>query len=202
MNYSDKVYEILNSVDFSLKLEQISVTYPNLKQENVIRNLVLEIFNKKYSTDTIRAFAEHPRISKINLTNSSKTKERTDLSMVSTHDLENPFKIEFKFHYTKHSKAFLNYADTIIMQFIERKCSMFILIVVDMDIASKNSFDAIWGIDTHLEKYQSKGSNWKTNLENCFNDAAISTQTTYLKPVGIPVTKPYLITYNFYVLTK
>lgn len=87
MQISNTIYEIIKSVDFKNRLEKINNNYPNLKQENVIRNTILEHFNDFYANEHVRAFAEHPRVNNT----------RVDLSIVNKYCFCTPYKIELKF---------------------------------------------------------------------------------------------------------
>jgi len=66
MNTSTQINHIIKSESFKKILEKINVNYSNLKQENLIRNAVLELYNHEYETSNIKAFAEHPRLEKNN----------------------------------------------------------------------------------------------------------------------------------------
>src|SRR5690606_27920849 len=113
-----------------------------LKQENFIRNIVLEELNSFFLKNSynLKAFAEHPRI------NGS----RVDLSIIDRQDKENPFKIEFKFQFTKDSNHLKDYHRVIKKDFEDRKSDLFILAIANWDIQSKKDFDKEWEIKTNL----------------------------------------------------
>lgn len=193
MSVSHQIYEIIKSTDFIKKLEKINSNYPNLKQENVIRNAILEQFNDLYANEHVRAFAEHPRVNKT----------RVDLSIVKNESKLDPYKIEFKYHYTNHDKCFADYGKRIRKEFNARGSDMFILIVQTFDLEKKIGFDNFWDISTNISKYQSKEEDWKTNLTSCFNDFLnISTTSELLETVRIDVNIPYSSSYYFYILKE
>lgn len=202
MKVSTQIRDILNSDSFKDSLEKVNLNYSNLKQENVIRNLILELYNAEYSTLDVKAFAEHPRFEKND--EGQKINGRVDLSIVNKSYLEKPYKIELKYHFTKHRKNFLNYTQSIKNEFCIRKSDMFILIVQTVNIEEKNKFDDYWGIETKLTKYQSKSDNWKENLINCFNDITVNIENSceLLENIKIEIQKPYQTQYHFYILYK
>jgi len=78
MNISDQIHNIIKSDDFESVLEKINTNYSNLKQEGIIRNAILELYNEKYANEQFRAFAEHPRVQKI----MEKIKERVAIELI------------------------------------------------------------------------------------------------------------------------
>lgn len=202
MNTQSQIYNLIKSDDFKKVLEKINVNYSNLKQENVIRNVILELYNAEYSTPDVKAFAEHPRFEKND--EGQKINGRVDLSILNKSHLEKPYKIEFKYHFTKHRKDFSNYTQSIKNEFCIRKSDMFILIVQTVNIEDKNKFDGYWGIETKLTKYQSKNDNWKENLIKCFNDITVNIENSceLLESIKIEIQKPYQTQYHFYILSK
>lgn len=197
MNTQSQIYNLIKSDDFKKALEKINVNYSNLKQENVIRNEILELYNAEYSTPDVKAFAEHPRFEKND--EGQKINGRVDLSILNKSHLEKPYKIEFKYHFTKHRKDFSNYTQSIKNEFCIRKSDMFILIVQTVNIEDKNKFDGYWGIETKLTKYQSKNDNWKENLIKCFNDITVNIENSceLLESIKIEIQKPYQTQYHF-----
>ena len=142
MNISNQIYEIINSEDFNNRLEQINRNYPNLKQENVIRNAILEQFNDFYANEHVRAFAEHPRINNT----------RVDLSIVNKGCLAKPYKIEFKYHFCDFEDSFASYHNRINHEFNVRNSNMYILIVQTFASDKKETFDKSWDITTSFWK--------------------------------------------------
>ena len=187
---SKKIFlEILNSSDFKEKLQSISNNYPNLKQENFIRNTLLEILNEKYFENdlNLKAFAEHPR-----------EIGRTDLSIVNK-ETNQVFKVELKFQFTKDDKEFINYGRKITQDFITKESDLFILIVCSFDIIRKKEFDKSWGISSNLPRYHSKTDVWKENITTCFKGFI---ENAELQELDFTFSKPYPITYHFYLLNK
>lgn len=202
MEISIQIQDILNSESFKNYLEKINLNYSNLKQENLIRNAVLELYNHEYATSNIKAFAEHPRLEKNN--EEEKINGRVDLSIVNKQHLDKPYKIEFKYHFTKHRNNFLNYSESIKNEFIIRQSNMFILIVQTVNVDEKNEYDDFWGIDTKLTKYQSKTNDWYENLMNCYNEITnvVENSCELFEPIKIEIQKPYHTQYHFYILSK
>lgn len=202
MNAQTQIYSLIKSDDFKKALEKINGNYSNLKQENLIRNAVLELYNEECSASNIKAFAEHPRLEK----NDEKEKIncRVDLSIVNKQHLDKPYKIEFKYHFTKHRNNFLNYSESIKNEFIIRQSNMFILIVQTVNTDEKNEYDDFWGIDTKLTKYQSKTDDWQENLMNCYNEITnvVENSCELFEPIKIEIQKPYQTQYHFYILSQ
>jgi len=180
-------YEIIISDNFRLNIEKININYPNLKQENFIRNTLLEIYNTEYSNSTSRALAEHPR-----------ENGRTDLSIVNLSE-NSIFKVELKFQFTKDDNHFEKYNRVIVKDFETKNSDLFILIVCSFDGDGKKEFDKTWGISSNLSRFHSRKQIWKENIRVCFD--GFSEKAT-LKEFEINVTKPYLTNYNFYLLSK
>lgn len=187
MEITDIIYKTISSQNFKNKLESINLNYPNLKQESFIRNTLLEIFNKSYSSPKIRAFAEHPR-----------EKGRTDLSIVN---LENNsvFKIELKFQFTKDDNHFKKYDKIVIKDFDTKNSDLFILIVCSFDIQEKKEFDNNWGISSNLSRFHSDKQHWKENIKVCFDGFL---EKAGLQEFEINISKPYPTYYNFYLLNR
>lgn len=202
MNTSTQINDIIKSESFKKMLEKINVNYSNLKQENLIRNAVLELYNHEYETSNIKAFAEHTRLEKNN--EGEKINGRVDLSIVNKAYLEKPYKIEFKYHFTKHRNNFLNYSESIKNEFIIRQSNMFILIVQIVNAHEKNEYDDFWGIDTKLTKYQSKTDDRQENLMNCYNEITTNVENSceLFEPIKIEIQKPYKTQYHFYILSQ
>lgn len=188
-NYADTICDIIDSQQFKDKLIQINNNYSNLKQESFIRNTVLEELNNIFSNDslTIKAFAEHPRI------NGS----RVDLSIIESNDLENPFKIEFKFQFS--NDGMINYHRVIQKDFIDRKSDLFILIIADWNIAVKKKYDKEWGITSNLSRYVSKNDQWKEDLRKSFKQFENGELIEFEK---LEINLPYNTEYYFYILKR
>lgn len=190
------IFTAINSEEFKTRLTRINDNYSNLKQENHIRNLILEILNSTYLEEGCRAFAEHPR----------ELSRRVDLSIVQENNDRPPYTIELKFQYTNDYKQFLDY-DRFIENDFERtfnsqKCDMFILIISHWDKKHKQAFEDRWGIHPKytLSKYLSPNENWKVNVATLFNK--YKNQDVSLTEVSITVDKPYTTHYHFYVMTR
>ena len=107
------ISNIINSEEFRKKLETISANYTNLKQENVIRNYILERLNEYFyeiGDNEKKAFAEHPRPKGF----------RVDLSIIDRKKQgQLPYKIEFKYQFSGDNKDMTDYARIIEKDFDE-----------------------------------------------------------------------------------
>jgi len=188
------ILEILNSPLFKSRLISINENYPNLKQENVIRNAVLELLNDQFKSDksSLKAFAEHPRTKN----------SRVDLSVINKHDLTTPYLVEFKFQYTNDFKQFLNYKFFIDNDFQRAVCAkqsdLFILIVSHWRKPEKHEFDSIYGLTSNLSRFLSLNENWKGNLNKLFCEY----QNVKLDELSITVDEPYSTNYDFFVISR
>lgn len=137
VNFSNLIAQIINSNPFKERLSSICTNYSNLKQENLIRNFILEELNKGFVNTNFKAFAEHPRL---NTT-------RADLGIVDCYKPKDPFKVEFKYQFCKDNFDLSDYGFVIRRDFEERKSDLFILTIANWDIEEKQKFDKKWGID-------------------------------------------------------
>jgi len=188
------ILNVIRSEAFAYRLNKINKNYPNLKQENHIRNCILELLNDDFLDSFHRAFAEHPR----------EKSQRVDLSIVSLTDIERPFAIELKFQYTNDFKQFLNYESIIEKDFqrvlCNNECNMFILIISHWDKDDKKPYDKQWGIrpEHTLSRFLSLNENWKVNIENMFAKYEGGT----LIESSLTVNEPYPTHYHFYIITR
>lgn len=188
-SYSDLICEIINSKRFKDKLSQINNNFPNLKQENHIRNIILEELNQNLDNDTFRAFAEHPRIEN----------SRVDLSIIDKSNINRPFKIEFKYQFTKDDNQMKNYHRVINKDFEYRKSDLFVLIIASWDVDSKKEFDKKWGITSNLSRYISPKNDWKKNILESFK---LFEKNELIEFENILITRPYKMEYHFYLLKR
>lgn len=196
--YEKIIHDIINSEDLKKRLEIINENYNNLKQENLIRNYILETLNDYFDNEGLqhlKAFAEHPRI---NLS-------RVDLSIVDSNSIvdgdnkENSYKIEFKYQFSGDNKNMTKYKHVIKKDFEDRKSSLFILIIAQWDKPSKKDFDEKWGISSKLNRYISKNNDCKQNIKNTFQTFPNSVLIEYEE---IKIEKPFNMEYHFYVLKR
>lgn len=195
MNISNQIYEIINSEEFKKQLTKINSNYSNLKQEGIIRNAVLEQFNDLYANDSVRAFAEHPRINNT----------RVDLSIVNKGCLAKPYKIEFKYHFCDFEDSFASYHNRINHEFNERNSNMYILIVQTFDSDKKETFDKSWDITTSFWKKKELNEKWKLNLNENFEKVIKISEngdSELLEIVSIDINVPYPTSYHFYILKR
>lgn len=213
MSISDQIHDIIKSDDFEKVLEKINTNYSNLKQEGVIRNGILELYNEKYANEQFRAFAEHPRVQKNNGEDKRKSSNRVDLSITDLHLLvecelnkelkPKTYNIELKYHFPKHRNNFSDYKQSILSEFKDRKSDMFILIVADWNSKEKKEFDDKWKIKTNLSRHLSNDNNWQQNLQDSFNKVICDLkdyECDLMEIVKVQVKEPYLTDYYFYLL--
>lgn len=188
-SYTDIICQIINSNNFKNKLAKVSDNFSNLKQENHIRNIILEELNQILDNNKVRAFAEHPRINGA----------RVDLSIIKQSDIQKPFKIEFKYQFTKDDKQMENYHRIINKDFKIRQSDLFILTIANWNIDKKKAFDKKWGITSNLSRYISKQENWKDNILESFKKFE---KTELIEFEKMSFNQPYDIEYNFYILKR
>ncbi|MGE4346894.1 MAG: hypothetical protein AB7D46_05710 [Flavobacteriaceae bacterium] len=189
--YTKLILEILSSENFKNKLSLINNSYSNLKQEGLIRNSILEELNSYFlsKSKNIRAFAEHPR----------ENNTRVDLSIVNLENIKNPFKVEFKFQFSKDNKNLKNYWKVIQKDYEIRNSNLFILIVAHWNKQEKKEFDKKWGISSNLSRYLSSNDDWKTNIIESFN---LFKDTEFVEFEKIEIEKPYKTDYHIYILSR
>lgn len=184
---------IVESPLFQKRLELISRNYPNQKQELHIRNAILEIFNKcnAHEYPHLKAVAE----SRIN-------GNKVDLCVLNQKQLNDPFKVEFKFQFSKDYNRFKKYRAIIESDYEYRKSDAFILIVAHWNKDLKAKFDDVWQITPDLNQYicpkEPKQSEWKNNILESLK----SFEPATLKVVHRKVEEPYPISYRFYSLLR
>ena len=186
---SQLISSVIESDSFKNMLEKVNCNYPNLKQENHIRNLILEELNEGFKGTDVKAFAEHPR----------ENKTRVDLSIVNKNNPESPIKIEFKYQFSGDFKSLSDYSFVIRNDFLKRNSELFILVIADWNIADKQKFDDTWKITPSLNRYIAKSENWKSNILKSFEEF----KDAKLKPIdAISISHPYLVEYHFYMLQR
>jgi hypothetical protein len=188
-NLTTLIAKIINSNSFKQRLSPLSSNYPNLKQENLIRNYILEELNKEFAQTDFKAFAEHPRMDTT----------RVDLGVINSKDLQHPFKVEFKYQFSKDNFDLSDYGFVIRRDFEERQSDLFILTIAHWDIQKKIEFDKHWGIDSNLSRFVSKSDAWKTNIKKCFDSFENTELTVFPK---IEVDSPFDMEYHFYMLRR
>lgn len=188
--YDEIILDIINSDSFKKNLVKINNNYNNLKQENHIRNYILEQINEYLIANNCinhRAFAEHPRIDGC----------RVDLSIVNQECIKNPYKIEFKYQFSGDNNNMLNYWKVIKKDFELRSSDLFILIISNWDKKEKERFDNKWGISSNLSRYISNKDNWKDNIRSSFQTIE---NTILIETEKITLSFPFEIDYYFYIL--
>jgi hypothetical protein len=193
MNDQKKILKVLKSTTFKFCLNSINRNYSNLKQENQIRNALLEILNgDEYLENSHKAFAEHPR----------EKGNRVDLSIIDENEFGNAYTVEFKFQFAKDYDQFLGFKSCIVRDFErvirKKQADLFILIVCEWNKAEKREFDRKWGIDSDLSRYLCDGEEWKNNIKNLFSEY-INCNTDEF---AIEVDEPYKTKYSFFIISR
>lgn len=186
------ILQIINSIKFRENLIKINSSYSNLKQEGLIRSLILEELNSHFCSinrSSLKAFAEHPRIEGT----------RIDLSIVDSFNIEKPFKIEFKYQFSKDSNCLKDYWKVINKDFEVRNSDLFILIICDWNIKEKKEYDKKWGITSNLSRYIAKNMEWKENIIESFKRF---NKAQLIECEKIAITEPYKTEYYFYMLSR
>ena len=192
---SEKVFEVISSNEFKVKIESLNSNFSNLKQEIVIRDEILKLFNK--NNDVLRSFAE---VVDTEFTPNEKSKRsRIDLLIKNKNKLDFNYKVEIKFFFNKDVKngrksSFIKNVDI-------KKCDLLIIIVQEFDIELRERFLNEWGISDNLSKYQ-----YKKLEENRFNNLIKNFEDRkdgqFLLLEDITIDKPYPTTYKFFCLSK
>lgn len=206
------ICNIINSEEFRNKLEIISANYTNLKQENVIRNYILERLNEYFSEigeSEKKAFAEHPRKFE---NDHSETKaisgqlpkkgSRVDLSIVEGSNVKQPYKVEFKYQFSGDNKNMTDYARIIKKDFKDRNSDLFILIIAHWKKSDKKIFDEKWGISSNLSRFISANEEWTRNITQAFKTFEKTENSKLIEFEKIQTENPFSMEYYFYVLKR
>ena len=189
------INEIINSEDFRKKLKIISANYTNLKQENVIKNYILEKLNEYFSEgghSQKKAFAEHPR----------NKGSRVDLSIIDNNELDKFYKIEFKYQFSGDNKNMTDYARIIDKDFEKRSSDLFILIIAHWKKSDKKEFDKNWNITSKLSRYISDNEEWTGNIREAFKTFEKTENSKLIEFEKIQIEKPFRMEYYFYILKR
>lgn len=185
---------IIFSNNFYKSLLEINENFFNLKQESHIRNSLLIHLNDffKESSLNFKAISEHPRINNT----------RVDLSIVDMGEIDEVFKIEFKFQLVGDYKQnhLIHRHKEITYDFQDKKSDLFILIVIEWNDHEKLAFDNKCGLGKSLINYnKGNASNWRENIKLLFNSFPDSELYEHKK---IQISKPYETIYQFYFLSN
>src|SRR5690606_840727 len=126
------------------------------------------------------------------------TRRSSDL-IVNLENIKNPFKVEFKFQFSKDNKNLKNYWKVIQKDYEIRNSNLFILIVAHWNKQEKKEFDKKWGISSNLSRYLSSNDDWKTNIIESFN---LFKDTEFVEFEKIEIEKPYKTDYHIYILSR
>ena len=170
-----QLLSIIESDEFRVQLTELNDNFFNLKQELQIRNLLVELFNKKHKEKGERAIAEYRVPNK---------KALIELKYLFPNDPQ----IE--------KESLKNY-------FSEREeCNYLIAIICNGNKHIRKAYEHYWGIETIFSGRYSEDSQWKELLEKQFE--SLKSENKSLKPIEfiITVEKPFETTYHFFILER
>ena len=186
-----QLLSIIESDEFRVQLTELNDNFFNLKQELQIRNLLVELFNKKHKEKGERAIAEYRVPNK----KASNKNIRIDLALVNSNKKA---LIELKYLFPNdpqiEKESLKNY-------FSEREeCNYLIAIICNGNKHIRKAYEHYWGIETIFSGRYSEDSQWKELLEKQFK--SLESKSKYLKPIEITVENPFKTTYHFFILER
>ncbi|WP_235607153.1 hypothetical protein [Capnocytophaga sputigena] len=188
-----QLLSIIESDEFRVQLTELNDNFFNLKQELQIRNLLVELFNKKHKEKGERAIAEYRVPNK----KASNKNIRIDLALVNSNKKA---LIELKYLFPNdpqiEKESLKNY-------FSEREeCNYLIAIICNGNKHIRKAYEHYWGIETIFSGRYSEDSQWKELLEKQFE--SLKSENKSLKPIEfiITVEKPFETTYHFFILER
>ena len=190
--------KIIKSKRFKRKLAKLNDNFFNLKQEIQIRNLLVELFNKKFKKEGERAIAEY-RIPNKKASNKKASNKniRIDLALVNTNKKA---LIELKYIFPNDPQID---KESLKKYFSEREeCNYLIAIICNGNKHIREAYEHYWGIETIFSGRYSEDSQWKELLEKQFK--SLKSENKSLKPIEfiITVEKPFETTYHFFILER
>ena len=186
-----QLLSIIESDEFRVQLTELNDNFFNLKQELQIRNLLVELFNKKHKEKGERAIAEYRVPNK----KASNKNIRIDLALVNSNKKA---LIELKYLFPNdpqiEKESLKNY-------FSEREeCNYLIAIICNGNKHIRKAYEHYWGIETIFSGRYSEDSQWKELLEKQFK--SLESKSKYLEPIEITVENPFETTYHFFILER
>ena len=186
-----QLLSIIESDEFKEKLNELNDNFFNLKQEIHIRNLLVELFNKKFKKEGERAIAEY----RIPNKKASNKNIRIDLALVNTNKKA---LIELKYLFPNDPQI---EKESLKKYFSEREeCNYLIAIICNGNKHIREAYEHYWGIETIFSGRYSEDSQWKELLEKQFK--SLESESNYLEPIEITVEKPFKTTYHFFILER
>lgn len=192
---SKKIIDIISCPEFKNELEYLNTNYVNLKQEIVIRNKILELFNRQ--NEELKSFAEVRDTNFI--TNEKSKRSRIDLVVKDLNNENSSHKTEIKFFFNKDIKS--GRQSSINKNFLIKGCDLLIIIVQEFDIELRKQFLDKWNISDTLSKYHSIELSNKP-FDKLINQLTNTKDGKYLKLEDITIEIPYPTTYKFYCLSR
>lgn len=187
----NSLISIIKSKRFKRKLVKLNDNFFNLKQEIQIRNLLVELFNKKFKKEGERAIAEY----RIPNKKASNKNIRIDLALVNTNKKA---LIELKYLFPNDPQI---EKESLKKYFSEREeCNYLIAIICNGNKHIREAYEHYWGIETIFSGRYSEDSQWKELLEKQFK--SLESESNYLKPIEITVEKLFKSTYHFFILER
>ena len=183
----NSLIKIIKSKTFKRKLAKLNDNFFNLKQEIHIRNLLVELFNKKLKKEGERAIAEYRE-----LQSETDKNIRIDLALSNREEVA---LIELKYHFANDpqikKESLKNY-------FLERKeCDYFISIICNGDKNIRKAYENFWNIETIFAGRYSDNFEWENILKEQFQAVDNNYET-----IKINVYTPFETTYHFFILKR
>jgi hypothetical protein len=193
-----RIVRLINEDFFKNELKGFMKNFSNLKQEYLIRDLLLKQLNHELPND-MKAFAEYPR-----------GKGRVDLSILKASQPTKPFLVELKYQFNKDYKNFSDFSHVINRDFNEVKTPygkphLFILIVHTWNNNEKLKYFDKWQSHTRLvdclDIYNCNDKvDWIKTLNQHWKEHADITEP--LLKHEITLADPYEASYHFFLLCR
>lgn len=198
--YITLLKSIIEDKTFVKKLKVQVQNFPNLKLENHIRNILVELTNIELNNSSERVFAEHPRFR-----NNGKS-INIDFSICQLkNDL---FKMELKYFFTDDLLRFKQLSKVIENDFINRGRQFdttidgFLLIVCDNNKQAQNDFEKKYTLNK-LSQYQTKtNEDWNNNIEIVMNELVVKHDFGYENTQQITFDLDFQSSHHFYFLYR
>ena len=187
----NSLIKIIKSKTFKRKLAKLNDNFFNLKQKIHIRNLLVELFNKKFKKEGERAIAEYRVNPNKNI--------RIDLALINK-PLKERILIEFKYHFPEDRQ--IKKTKSLSRYFKERtECNYLISIICNDNEETRKDFENEWLIkNTIFANSYSKDPKWRKKIEEEFE--SLKSESKCLEPIEITVEKPFETTYHFFILER
>lgn len=193
--YKSLIQQILKSETFAKEISRIAHNFPNVKQEYLIRNLLIILLNEELAkqTDSIRVFADHPR------RGNQYDMSIVDKNLVTSSPKQSCYKVDFKYQFSNDFRTRKTLHAFFDECFIKRDTELFIYILAHKEIEKKQKFDKDWGITSNLGHYICRSSDWL----DLMNDAvATHPQIIRNEPISLYINEHYTKEYHFFLMER